>query len=44
MVIDRIGEYVDAGAERIMLQWLQLDDLDRIEQMARDVLPHFHKG
>jgi alkanesulfonate monooxygenase SsuD/methylene tetrahydromethanopterin reductase-like flavin-dependent oxidoreductase (luciferase family) len=44
MVIDKIGEYVDAGVERFMLQWLELDDLDRIEQMARDVLPHFHKG
>ena len=42
MVIDQIGAYVDAGVERIMLQWIQLDDLDRIEALARDVLPHFH--
>ncbi len=43
MVIDQIGAYVDAGAERIMLQWLDLDDLDRLDALARDVLPHFHK-
>jgi len=42
MIIDQIGAYVDAGAERIMLQWGQLDDLDRIEALAQAVLPHFH--
>ena len=42
MVIDQIGAYVDAGAERLMLQWGQLDDLDRIAAMAQSVLPHFH--
>jgi F420-dependent oxidoreductase-like protein len=44
IVIDQIGAYVDAGAERIMLQWIELDDLDRIEAVAQSVLPHFHKG
>ncbi len=43
MVIDQIGAYVDAGAERIMLQWMEMDDLDRLDALARDVLPHFHK-
>jgi F420-dependent oxidoreductase-like protein len=42
MVIDQIGAYVDAGVERFMLQWIQLDDLDRIEAVAQAVLPHFH--
>lgn len=42
MVIDQIGAFIDAGVERFMLQWLQQDDIDRIEAMARDVLPHFH--
>jgi F420-dependent oxidoreductase-like protein len=42
MVIDQIGAYVDAGVERFMLQWLDLDDIDRMEALARDVLPHFH--
>lgn len=42
MVIDQIGTFIDAGVERFMLQWLDQDDIDRIENMARDVLPHFH--
>jgi hypothetical protein len=44
MVIDQIGAYVDAGVERFMLQWLQLDDMDRLEALANDVLPHFHQA
>lgn len=43
MVVDQIGAYADAGVERIMLQWLHMDDLDRLEGLAREVLPHFHK-
>lgn len=42
MVIDQIGAYIEAGVERFMLQWLDLDDMDRLEALARDVLPHFH--
>ncbi|MCC6803293.1 MAG: TIGR03560 family F420-dependent LLM class oxidoreductase [Anaerolineae bacterium] len=42
MVIDQIGAFIDAGAERLMLQWLHLDDMDRLEALAKDVLPHFH--
>lgn len=41
MLIDQIGAYRDAGCERFMLQWLDLDDLDGIERMAVDVLAHF---
>lgn len=43
-VIDRIGAYVEAGVERFMLQWLDLDDLDGIEKVAKSVLPHFHRA
>ena len=43
-IIDKIGAYVDAGAERVLLQWLDLDDLDGIEQLAKSVLPHFHQS
>lgn len=42
-VIDQIGAFVEAGAQRFMLQWVDLDDIDSLEQIARDVLPHFHK-
>ncbi|MBC7871323.1 MAG: LLM class F420-dependent oxidoreductase, partial [Chitinophagaceae bacterium] len=43
MIVDQIGEFVDAGVERFMLQWLHLDDITGLEQIAKDVLPHFHK-
>jgi F420-dependent oxidoreductase-like protein len=42
-VVDRIGVYAEAGVERFMLQWLDLDDMDGIELVAKEVLPHFHK-
>lgn len=37
-IVDRLGEYAEAGVERIMLQWLDLDDLTGIERLARDVV------
>jgi F420-dependent oxidoreductase-like protein len=42
-IVDHIGMYVEAGVQRFMLQWLDLEDLDGIEKMANAVLPHFHK-
>jgi hypothetical protein len=27
------------GLQRVMLQWLDLDDLDGLEELARTVLP-----
>lgn len=44
MWIDQISEMAEAGVERFMLQWLDLDDIDNLEIIARDVLPHFHKN
>lgn len=41
-VIDALGARVEAGIERFMLQWIEQDDIDGMEAMARDVLPHFH--
>ncbi len=41
-VITQIRAYADAGCQRIMLQWLDLDDLPRLEAMAAAVLPAFH--
>lgn len=40
-VADRLAEYAEAGVQRIMLQWLELDDLDRLEDFARRVMPEF---
>lgn len=41
-IVDQLGAWVDAGVERFMLQWLDMDDTDGIAAMAQDVLPHFH--
>lgn len=35
---DQIGAFADAGAQRIMLQWQDQDDLDGLERLARAVL------
>jgi F420-dependent oxidoreductase-like protein len=43
-VLPLIDAYRQAGAERIMLQWRQLDDLDGIAALAETVLPEFHHG
>jgi hypothetical protein len=38
-VVDGLGKLAEAGAQRVMAQWLELDDLDRIEAMAAQVIP-----
>jgi F420-dependent oxidoreductase-like protein len=38
-VVDQLGELAEAGAERIMFQWLDQDDLDGLEALAHGVLP-----
>ena len=37
-VIDQIGALIAAGVQGIMLQWLDLDDLDGLEALAKGVL------
>lgn len=37
-VIAQLGRYKEAGVQRIMLQWLNLDDLDGVEQLAAQVI------
>jgi F420-dependent oxidoreductase-like protein len=39
-VLDRIGEYAALGATRMYLQVLDLHDLDHLELVAAEVLPH----
>lgn len=43
MVVDQLSQYVEAGVERFMLQWIDLDNIADLELIARDVLPHFHQ-
>ena len=38
-IVDKIGQFADAGARRIYLQMLDLADLDHLELVASDVLP-----
>lgn len=38
-IVEQLGQWAEAGVQRIMLQWLDLDDLDRLEAMAQAVLP-----
>jgi F420-dependent oxidoreductase-like protein len=38
--IEQIGRFAEAGVQRIMLQWLDLDDMDGLELLAKTVLPH----
>ncbi|MDQ7820784.1 MAG: TIGR03560 family F420-dependent LLM class oxidoreductase [Armatimonadota bacterium] len=40
-VVDQLAAFEKAGVQRVMLQWLDLDDLDGLEALARAVLPHF---
>ncbi len=38
-IVEALGNWADAGVQRIMLQWLDLADLDGLEAMAQHVLP-----
>jgi F420-dependent oxidoreductase-like protein len=38
-LVDRLGEYAEAGASRIYLQTLDLSDLDHLELVASEVKP-----
>src|SRR5574341_1200229 len=38
-IVDQLGKLSKAGVQRVMLQWLDLDDLDGLEAMAKGVLP-----
>ncbi len=42
-IVDQLGTWAEAGIQRFMLQWLDLDDMDGVEDMAKNVLPHFHQ-
>ena len=39
-VIDRFGDYSDAGAQHIVVGMRQLPDLDALELVGREVIPH----
>jgi F420-dependent oxidoreductase-like protein len=37
-IVERLGVYAQAGVQRVMLQWLNLDDMDGLEAFAKVVL------
>ena len=37
-IVDLLGEFETVGMDRIMLQWIDLDDLDGLNQLATEVL------
>ena len=38
-VVEQLGRFAEAGVERVMAQWLEVDDVDALEAMAHSVLP-----
>jgi F420-dependent oxidoreductase-like protein len=38
-IVEQLGALAEVGLQRIMLQWLDLDDLDGLEAFATSVLP-----
>ncbi len=38
-IVDQLGELSEAGVQRVMLQWLDLDDVDGLAALAETVLP-----
>ena len=38
-ILAQLGAIAEAGIYRVMLQWLDLDDLDRLETFAKAILP-----
>jgi alkanesulfonate monooxygenase len=39
-VVDKLGSYADAGMQRVYLQVLDLSDLDHLDLVASEVVPH----
>ena len=38
-IVERLGHLSEAGVQRVMLQWLEVDDVEGLEAMADSVLP-----
>ena len=42
-IVERLGDLAEAGVERVMLQWLEVDDMDALEDMAHSILPQLRE-
>ncbi len=38
-IVDLLSQFEEAGLQKVMLQWLDLDDLDGLEVLSKSVLP-----
>jgi F420-dependent oxidoreductase-like protein len=38
-IVDQLKDLAEAGVQRVMLQWLDLDDIDGLEAIALEVVP-----
>ncbi len=38
-VVEQLGQLAEAGVQQVMLQWLELDNIDKLEAFAHSVLP-----
>lgn len=38
-MVDQLGDLAEAGVQRVMLQWLDLEDIDGLETIAYEVIP-----
>jgi F420-dependent oxidoreductase-like protein len=43
-IVERLGGLAEAGVQRVMAQWLEVDDTDALEAMAHSVLPQLAAG
>ncbi|GIH76602.1 LLM class F420-dependent oxidoreductase [Planobispora longispora] len=43
-VVEKIGKFAELGADRVYLQVMDLGDLDHLELIAAEVLPHVQGG
>lgn len=41
-IVEQLSKLGKAGVQRVMLQWLDLDNLELLEAMAKEVLPRLH--
>jgi F420-dependent oxidoreductase-like protein len=39
-VIDQVQDYADAGVEELIIQWIAVEDLEGLQVLAEQVLPH----
>ena len=42
-VVEQLGKLSEAGVERVMLQWLDLDDMDGLEALAKNLLEQVNR-